>query len=379
MKFKSINFGCRVNAAETNQLSQQLIDQGYVFDDNNPDTIIVNTCAITKKGEYESISKIKKLIADNPNIKIIATGCANLDKLKGIKNVTILKNIDKDKIIKSYSPDISDKFSHTNRYLLKVQSGCTQNCTFCIVPTRRPTLNYLSIDDAVNTVNSALQNGYTEVIITGVNLAQYFPGFSNLVEALLNKTKIKLISFGSVPLLCIDDKFIKLLENNRVSKFLHIPLQSGSDKILKLMHRPYNKEKIVEVFNKLKSINSINFPLPVKGGVRGGFDKKLGIKGGLNNKSGIEGNLTFGTDIIVGFPTETDADFQQTYDLCQSIGFSKIHVFKYSPRPDTPARELFLKSQKISKSELSMRSSQLRKLSSPTDQSFHDLSRSDES
>lgn len=335
--FKSVNFGCRVNAAETNQLSQQLIDQGFspcpvkgrAGEGFVPDLVIVNTCAITKKGEYESISKIKKLIKDNPKIKIIATGCANLDKLKNIPNVTILKNTDKDKINQSYSPEISDKFSHTHRYLLKVQSGCTQNCTFCIVPSRRTTLNFLSIDDAVKTVDTAVKNGYEEIIITGVNLAQYLPNLSNLVEALLTKTKIKLISFGSVPLLCIDDKFIMLLQNNRVSHFLHIPLQSGSDKILKLMHRPYDKNRIIKIFDDLRSKS---------------YD------------------LSFGTDIIVGFPTETDSDFQETYNLCQSIGFSKIHVFKYSPRPDTSARELFLKSEKISKGTLSKRSQKLRNL-----------------
>ena len=339
--FSAVNFGCRVNAAETNQLSQQLIDQGFTIAPfgqraNAPDLIIVNTCAITKKGEYESISKIKKLIKDNPNLKIIATGCANLDKLKNIKNVTILKNIDKDKISKSYSPEISDKFSHTHRYLLKVQSGCTQNCTFCIVPSRRPSLNFLSIDKAVKTVNTAVNNGYTEVIITGVNLTQYLPGLSNLVEALLNQTKIKLISFGSVPLLCIDKKFLSLFSvySSRLSTFLHIPLQSGSDKILKLMHRPYNVQKIKNIFLKRHSANA----------------------------------LSLGTDIIVGFPTEPDTDYQQTYNLCQKIGFSKIHVFKYSPRPGTIARELFLKSPKISKPELTRRSSLLQKLSSPIDQ-----------
>lgn len=350
--FSAINFGCRVNAAETNQLSQQLIDQGYTLNKNNPDVVIVNTCAITKKGEYESISKIKKLIKDNPKLKIIATGCANLSAVEG-KNVTVLKNIDKDKIKQSYSPKISDKFSHTHRYLLKIQSGCTQNCTFCIVPTRRPTLNFLSIDDAIKTINTAVKNGYTEVIITGVNLTQYLPGLSNLVEALLTKTKIKLISFGSVPLLCIDEKLINLYQKNssRLSHFLHIPIQSGSNKILSLMHRPYNKKKIINTFKLLSS------PL-VKGGT----------EGGLKNKVGVGGGFSFGTDIIVGFPTENNHDFQQTYDLCQKIGFSKIHVFKYSPRPNTPARDLFLKSEKISKAELSRRSSLLQKLSSPIDQ-----------
>ena len=330
-KFYSLNFGCRVNAAETNQLSQQLIDQGYKFDAQNPDTVIINTCAITKKGEYESIHQIKKLIADNPNIKIIATGCANLDAIKNIPNVTILNNTEKDKLSSLYTPQIKDKFSHTNRYLLKIQSGCTTNCSFCIVPSRRTTLKSLPISDAIKTINSA--KTYKEVIITGVNLAQYTPGLSNLVEAILTQTKIELISFGSIPLLCIDDKFIKLLTTNysRLSTFLHIPIQSGSDKILKLMHRPYTTKKIKEIFLKLQSTKALE-------------------------------HLSFGTDIIVGFPTETDADFQQTYDLCQSIGFSKIHVFKYSPRPGTTARNLFLKSSKLSRNSLNQRSIKIRSL-----------------
>ncbi len=340
--FTSFNFGCRVNAAELNQLSQIMVELGLSPDEDSPDVYLVNTCAITKKGEYESIHKIKKINQDYPESLIVATGCANLGKLSGLKNIYILENSEKDKIKKNYIPQIKDKFSHTHRYLLKVQSGCTQNCTFCIVPGRRPTLNHLSIDDAVKTVNSAVDNGYQEVIITGVNLAQYYPGLSNLVEALLTQTKIKLISFGSIPVLCIDDKFIKLLKNKRISRFLHIPLQSCSNKILKLMHRPYNVQKIKDVFAKLKN-------------------KKL----------------SFGTDIIVGFPTENNKNFQETYNLCKQIGFSKIHVFKYSPRPSTTARELFLQSEKISKTELSRRSLLIRKLSSPIDQFFPDSPQSD--
>ena len=321
--YQAINFGCRVNAAETNQLSQGLSNLGLTHSENNPDVFIVNTCAITKKGEYESIYKIKKLIADNPKIKIIATGCANLDKIKHLPNIQVISNHSKDLLSSSYSPQVKDKFSHTYRYLLKVQSGCTTNCTFCIVPSRRSSLFSLPIQTAVNTINSATT--YKEVIITGVNLAQYQYGLSNLVEALLTKTKIDLISFGSVPLLCLDEKLINLYQKypTRLSHFLHIPIQSGSNKILKLMHRPYNNFKIIKLIK--------NYKLKIK-------------------------NLSLGTDIIVGFPTETDSDFQQTYDLCQQIDFNKIHVFKYSPRPGTQAREMFLKSIKISKEKLLERS-----------------------
>ena len=343
--FQSINFGCRVNSAETNQLSQSLLDLGLSPDKNNPDIYIVNTCSVTKKGEYESIFKIKKLATDFPKSTIIATGCANLDKVKNIPNIIILNNTDKEKLSSLYTPQIKDKFSHTHRYLLKIQSGCSQFCSYCTVPLKRPYLWSLPINTAIDTINRTIKNGYKEIIITGVNIDQYQYGLSDLVLSILKNTSIPLISFGSVPLNCIDNKFIKLYQQypDRLSHFLHIPIQSGSDRILKLMHRPYDVKKIIDIFNILNNISS-----PLAGG------------------EGTEGRLSFGTDIIVGFPTETNTDFQQTLNLCCSIGFSKIHVFKYSPRPDTSARQLFLKSPKINKSTLLSRSRKIRSLISQT-------------
>lgn len=359
--FAVYNFGCRVNAAETNQYAQSLIDQGYVpFDEisrdapvarlyhhQSPDIIFINTCSVTKKANIESLGLIRRLQKKFPDSKIVVSGCANLKEIKDLSNITVLSNPQKEEYLQdlncAYTPKIKDKFSHTHRFLLKIQSGCTAFCTYCTVPNQRPYLWSIPIESAVNTVISAINDGYQEVIITGVNLNQYSPGFSNLIEALLTQTKISLISFGSIPVLCIDDKFISLISNfsSRISPFLHIPLQSGSNKILKLMHRNYTKKIILEKFELLDSIN--NFPSPLV-------------------KEGTEGRLKFGTDIIVGFPGETDTDFQETYDLCQQIGFSKIHVFKYSPRPNTAARKLFLESEKISKDTLKQRSQKLRSL-----------------
>ncbi len=353
--FLSINFGCRVNAAETNQWSQTLIDAGFTplvkEGQGRLDLILINTCAITKKGEKESLNKIKLLSKKYPQSQIYITGCANFDKIKNLPNTTLFKNNQKEDLLNHlksfYTPKIGDKFSHTHRYLLKVQSGCTQFCSYCIVPFKRKYLWSLPIDDAVKTVNQAIKNGYQEVIITGINLDQYQYGFSNLVESLLKQTDIKLISFGSVPINCIDKKFIDLIRNwkFRFRNFLHIPIQSGSDKILSLMHRPYTKSDILNKFNQLKKIT----PCPIKGKVGEGF--------------------SFGTDIIVGFPGETNQDFQQTLDLCRQIGFSKIHTFPFSPRPNTKARIIFETSAKIPKNILKLRSQQLRTLSSPTSQS----------
>jgi len=339
-KFLAVNFGCRVNSAEINQLSQSYINQGYVPDKNNPDIILVNTCAVTKKGEYESLSKIRKLLIDFPQSQIIATGCADLSKLPISPNLQIIY---KNNLPPLYTHQIKDKFSRTHRYLLKVQSGCTSNCTYCIVPLRRPFLWSLPISQAIDIVSSAIKDGYREIIITGVNLNQYEPGFANLLEALLTQTNISLISFGSTPLNCIDHKFLSLLQiadyRLRITNLLHIPIQSGSDRILKAMHRPYTRQQILKTFYNLKKL------VPP-----------------LSSKRGVGGDFIFATDIIVGFPTETDSDFQQTYDLCRQIGFSKIHVFRYSPRPGTPARQLFLNSPKLSKSTIASRAARLRRL-----------------
>ena len=350
--FLAINFGCRVNAAETNQWSQILIDQGFtqysrdvlqnVSTQQPPSIILVNTCSITKKGEKESINKVKSLHQKYPESQIYVTGCANFKKIENLPNIKTFINAQKEEILdhlkSSYTQKIGDKFSHTYRYLLKVQSGCTQFCSYCIVPFKRPDIFSLKIDDAVKTVKKAIKDGYQEVIITGVNLDQYEYGFSNLIEALLKETDIKLISFGSIPINCIDKKFIDLIRNwkFRFRNFLHIPIQSGSDKILSLMHRPYTKKDILQKIYDLKSTI---------------YDLKLG------------------TDIIVGFPTETDQDFQETLNLCQQIGFTKIHVFPFSPRPNTQARILFENSPKIPNKTLKLRSQQLRRLSSPTYQS----------
>lgn len=330
--FLSVNFGCRVNSAETNQWSQTLINQGYLPTISNPDLILINTCSVTKKGEKESLNKVKSLHQKYPEAKIYVTGCANFEKIKNIPNVFIKPKEELLKILdSSYTPKIKDKFSHTHRFLLKIQSGCTQFCSYCIVPFKRPKLWSLEIDKAIKTVNQAVLDGYQEIIITGVNIDQYQYKLSNLIKGILEQTEIKLISFGSIPINCIDNNLIELFKTypHRLSHFLHIPIQSGSDKILKLMNRPYTQK---DIFKKIKNL-------------------KLKIE-----------NLKLGTDIIVGFPTETEKDFQETLNLCKKISFNKIHCFKFSPRPNTLARTIYENNPKINKKTLLKRSKNIRNL-----------------
>jgi len=312
--FLAVNFGCRVNAAETNLICQRLVDTGFQPNPSlqSPGVILVNTCSVTKKANIESLGKIRQLHKQFPSSRIIITGCAKTDNIKNLKNVHFLNNRQKDLLTRrqksAYTPKINDKFSHTNRYLLKIQSGCNFFCSYCIVPYRRPSLWSLPIKTAINATNLAVKNNYREIIITGTNLELYRPGLANLIRQLLQKTSIPLISFGSIPLNCLNDDLIDLFSNPkyqpRLDRFLHIPLQSGSTKILKLMNRRYHRQKIIKVFSKLKASNS---------------------------------RLQFGTDIIVGFPGETETDFKSTLNLCRQIGFRKIHVFPFSPRPGTAA------------------------------------------
>lgn len=332
--FLAINFGCRVNAAETNQLSQLLINQGFKPTDKNPGIIIVNTCAITKKGEKESLQKIRSLKRLWPKSTVITTGCADLSSFSNEKDIFVLKNKDKQKILEEskgeYSSKIKDKFSASKKFILKIQSGCSHYCTYCIVPYRRTKLWSLSIKDALATVKNTVKNGYTELILTGVNLDLYRPGLDKLLKNLLEKTDIPLISLGSVSINSITPGFLKLHQKypQRLKKFIHVPLQSGSDKILKLMNRPYTKKKIEKTLKKC-----------------------LGVL-----------ELKLGTDIIVGFPGEDNKDFQDTVDLLKKFPFQKIHTFRFSPRPDTTAEKLLKKYPPLSPKKKKERSKIIRNL-----------------
>ncbi len=334
--FQAINFGCRVNAAETNQLAQILINQDFKpAKSKTPSLILINTCAVTKKGQKESIRKIKSLSKKHPQTTIIVTGCASLKKIKKLPKVYTFKNTTKQTILKNqkgYTQKIGDKYSSSKRYILKVQDGCNHFCTYCIVPQKRSNLWSLPITQAINSVDQTVKSGYQEIIITGTNLNLYTPKLEILLKNLLDKTAIPKITFGSIPLNCINSQFINLYKNksysSHLSHFLHIPIQSGSTKVLKAMNRPYTRKDIINSFNELRQIKE----------------------------------LTFGTDVIVGFPNETKKDFQETLNLCKDINFTKIHVFRYSPRPGTSAKILFDQLPKIKNSEKIHRSRQLRQL-----------------
>ncbi len=352
--FASFAFGCRVNIAEKEALDKELISLGFKYSEDNPDIYFINTCAVTRKAEREARQFIYKTRKKNPKAKIIITGCAATKWLKeGIKINEVDKMIDnenKEEIIntlilpagkakkgipresslainptklsnfeakfkkcKQLYPQvkINDKFLSSGRLLLKIQDGCQRFCTYCIVPYLRGTPKSKKVKDLVLSIKH-FENNISEVILAAINTEAYGwdtgEKFTDLLESIINHTKIPRISLGSLHPWSINYEFFdfykKILPKKRLVNFFHIPLQSGSNKILTLMKRGYTREEFLEKLNILAKINPF---------------------------------ALIGTDIIVGFLDETEKDFADTFDFLKESPISKFHIFRFSIREKTAA------------------------------------------
>jgi len=337
--FAVFSLGCRTNQAEILQLAALLEKDGLKFA-SKPDLILVNTCAVTQKALAESKRTIKQLKKQNPQAKIVVLGCGvNFSPQQFSFADAILTNQDKDKILRGYSVPsfkVNHPFPHSRRFLLRIQSGCQHFCTYCVVPFLRKKNFSLPPSKAVEMIKKAEQKGYQEVVLTGTNLGLYGLGknfdLSDLIKEILAKTAIPRISFGSINIEAINKKFVHIFSQaagKRLSRYLHIPLQSGSNKILKLMNRPYTVEEYQ------KTINSLIRQIPF-----------LGI----------------GTDIIVGFPGETQREFRKTLSFLQKTPFSRLHVFRFSPREKTLAALQEKEWGKVGEEEKKRRASIIRRL-----------------
>ncbi len=330
--YKIITFGCKLNQAESNMIAADLNLHGFKRDEQQPQIIIVNLCAVTQKAVKEGRQKIHQLRRKYPRAKIIATGCIvenNWPEVdKWVKKDTILKSAYH--LINSGEGFSQHKINHEilhslsltqgkfnrNRALIKIQTGCNNFCSYCIVPfTRGSQLIDTPVKEIVKQILAKEEQDFKEVVLTGVNIGLYGQGSKkisgiNLVKLLKNilkETNLPRIRLGSIWPTHITGELIKLYaQEPRLCPHFHLSIQSGSNKILKLMNRRYTVGEIKTIVKKCRAkIPYINFT----------------------------------TDIIVGFPGENDKDFQASAKLIQEIGFSKVHIFKYSPRPGTRAAE----------------------------------------
>ncbi len=316
-KVAILTLGCRVNHSESSVIEGTLRNNGIpiVAFDEEPDICIINTCTVTGKSDARSRYLIRRALRSHA--RVIVTGCYSelrrdeISELQG--DCEVISVEDKDRIISSVLGINADPvyFLHNcARPYLKVQDGCNFSCTYCAVPFARGRSRSLTIDEAVSRASDMSLHGYNEIVLTGIHLGSYgqdlYPmaSLSQLIRTLLLRTSVYRIRLSSIEINEIDDELIELLGDARVCKHLHLPLQSGSDRILRLMNRNYTAQGYVK--------------------------KLLGL-------SARYSDLSLGTDVIVGFPAEDNAEFIRTRDLIRELPFSYIHTFPYSARSGTAA------------------------------------------
>jgi len=317
MRIAIKTLGCKLNQAEGEKILKQLAERGFSVTNfkNKADIYIVNACTVTATADRKVQLIINNFKNKNPKAKIILTGCFS-KKPRGIDLVLKNKNNLVDKLAKNYhllpefKKDKKEKALGKIRAFIKIQDGCDNFCSYCIIPLMRGLPRSFKPDEIVGEINEKRARGFKEIVLTGVNICKY--RFNNLdlvglVLKILKETKIERIRFGSIDPSLVTDKFIGLFKEKRICNHLHLSLQSGSDSVLKRMNRKYTSEEFLELVEKIKR----RYPL-----------------------------FGFTTDVIVGFPGETEEDFNETCDFIKRVGFHKIHIFPFSRRPGTVADKL---------------------------------------
>ena len=331
MKVGICSLGCKVNIYESEFMISSLKERGYTITnfEDKADIYIINTCSVTNESDKKSRKMINRAKKNNKDAIIIVTGCYSQTNADNIEANIILGNKDKSKIVeiieeykktkenKKIIYDLTKvnfekmeikKFTNHTRAFVKIQDGCNAFCSYCIIPYVRGRIRSKNKKDVISEVTELVKEGYKEIVLTGIHTGKYGLDINSSLEELLeNLVKIPglyRIRLSSIEINEITPRIIKLLkENSIMAKHLHIPLQSGSDKILKLMNRKYTKEEFLNKIRILKEIPEIS--------------------------------LT--TDLIVGFPGETEREHQETLETLNEIKFTKIHTFPYSKRKGTHA------------------------------------------
>lgn len=316
--------GCRLNQTESEAIGRHLTDEGWnvsfcpvtAADGVMMDVslVVVNTCAVTQKAEQKARRGIRLLLEKCPRSRVVVTGCyAALSKAE-IESIDPRIEVIPKNEVASLGLHIIDSFPYTDTFIahsrasLKVQDGCNGNCSFCTIHIARGKSVSLSVDEAIRRAQEIEARGYKEIALTGVNLGQWRGGagqaLSYLLRSLLSETDHLYFRLSSLHPDVIDDEFCRVVSNERIRPHFHLSVQSGSDKILKAMNRPYTRKAVLDAAALLR---------------------------------GVKDNPFLACDIIAGFPGESDEDATDTMSLCRECGFAHIHAFPFSPRPGTTA------------------------------------------
>ena len=337
MKFYIYTLGCKVNTYESNVMKDKLINNGYVLgNENDSDIYIINTCTVTNTSDNKSLKVVRRVLKNYPNSIVIVVGCmtqVNPKILDSLDISIILGNSGKSKIveyIEEYKKtnkkiidieDIMEKdfedmclnnFNKT-RAFVKIEDGCENYCSYCIIPYARGKVRSKKPEIVIKEIKNLIKDGHKEIVLTGIHTGHYGSdlnnySFSKLLKEIEKIDGLDRLRISSIEITELDEEFMSVLKSSKILvDHMHIPLQSGSDEILKLMNRKYKKKYFIDKIKKIRDIRP---------------------------------NISITTDLIVGFPGETEELFNETIDTIKEVKFSKIHVFPFSLRKGTKAEEL---------------------------------------
>lgn len=336
MKFNIVTFGCKVNQYESNMMKERMLSSNFFYVENisEANIIVVNTCSVTNVADKKCLKMIRRIKREYPNSILVVAGCSSQNKQEIYENLDIdilIGNKDKSKIdillkdyikthkryVKFYNDrklDFEDMlisdYNHI-RAFIKIEDGCDNFCSYCIIPYVRGSVRSKNFETVIKEAKLLTQKGHKEIVLTGIHTGHYMDNDYDLTDLINELSKIEdllRIRISSIEITELNDKFLNMLSTNKkVCDHLHIPLQAGSDEILKRMNRKYDLKYYEEKIKKIRMIRP---------------------------------DISITTDIIVGFPYETDKLFNETLEFSRKMNFSKIHVFPYSIRLGTSAANM---------------------------------------
>ena len=336
MKFNIVTFGCKVNQYESNMMKERMLSSNFFYVENisEANIIVVNTCSVTNVADKKCLKMIRRIKREYPNSILVVAGCSSQNKQEIYENLDIdilIGNKDKSKIdillkeyikthkryVKFYNDrklDFEDMlisdYNHV-RAFIKIEDGCDNFCSYCIIPYVRGSVRSKNFETVIKEAKLLTQKGHKEIVLTGIHTGHYMDKNYDLTDLINELSKIEdllRIRISSIEITELNDKFLNMLSTNKkVCDHLHIPLQAGSDEILKKMNRKYDLKYYEEKIKKIRMIRP---------------------------------DISITTDIIVGFPYETDELFNETLEFSRKMNFSKIHVFPYSIRLGTSAANM---------------------------------------
>ena len=339
-KIGFITLGCKVNIYESNALADEFKKLGYdVVDGEQADAYIINTCSVTNQADAKSRKMIRHARSLNPDAIVCAMGCYTqshaeearklleadiligtgnkkasvelIDKMVKAKSRERVDLILKERSQKDYENLEVTEFDHA-RAFLKIEDGCSNFCSYCIIPYARGPVRSKRHGLVLKEEAEVIKLGYTEIVLSGIHIGAYSDGaeyhLKDLIKDMIEVPGLSRIRISSIEINEVNDDIISIMaSSDKIADHIHLPLQAGSDKILKLMNRHYDTKKFMDRVNKIREARP---------------------------------NISLTTDVIVGFPGETDEDFEECYNFIKKVGFSELHVFPYSKREGTPAASM---------------------------------------